>query len=267
MAESWLTWTNSDQRLQQLPRSGAHWCNISGRQEDLSKLMSELSVYSITTMTAAQREGAHAAQLVERAQQGDHAAFAELVKRYRRRIFALALHIARSQSDADDITQDVFFKAYQALPSFEGRSEFFTWVYRMTVNRSLNAKRDRDRRGERVILDPRLELAVEIDANGDPRRAAELRQTYDQLLQALDSLPSETRTTVILVSLQGLSHAEVAVIQKISEGTVSWRIHDARARLQKWLAATRIRKGHDLSPELAAALAEHGLPGLIRSWC
>ncbi|MBP9087886.1 MAG: sigma-70 family RNA polymerase sigma factor [Kofleriaceae bacterium] len=216
-------------------------------------------------MTAAQREGAHAALLVERAQAGDAAAFAELVRRYRRRIFALALHIARSQSDADDITQDVFIKAYQALPNFEGRSEFFTWVYRMTVNRALNAKRDRDRRGERVILDPRLELAVATDGKGDPRREAELRQTYTRLLHALDSLAVDLRMSVILVALQGLSHAEAAVVQKVSEGTISWRMHEARARLQKAMADGRVAKVRPLSSDLSQALSDNGLPGLLGS--
>jgi RNA polymerase sigma-70 factor, ECF subfamily len=232
-------------------------------------------------MTSAQREGAHAALLVERAQAGDSAAFAELVRRYRRRIFALALHIAGSASEADDITQDVFIKAYKALPKFEGRSEFFTWVYRMTVNRALNAKRDRDRRGGKVIQDDaRLELAVATDANGDPRREAELRQTYARLLRALDALAVDLRTTVILVALQGMSHAEAAVIQKISEGTVSWRIHEARGRLQRAMADGRVdraplanepgerrstRNQSGLSPELTRALSENGLPALLGS--
>ena len=113
----------------------------------------------------------------------------------------------------------MFLKAYRALPQFEGRSQFFTWVYRMTVNRSLNVRRDRARRGEDVLEDPRLELAVAVDARSNPGREAELRQTYARLLRALDALPADMRTTVILVSLQGLSHGEVAVVQKVSEGT------------------------------------------------
>src|SRR5690242_4876726 len=89
-------------------------------------------------MTNAEREAATANALVAAAKAGDHLAFEALVRRYRKRIFALALHITGSASEADDITQDVFLKAYRALADFEGRSQFFTWVYRMTVNRSLN---------------------------------------------------------------------------------------------------------------------------------
>jgi RNA polymerase sigma-70 factor (ECF subfamily) len=101
----------------------------------------------------------------------------------------------------------------------------------MTVNRSLNVRRDRARRGEDMLDDPRLELAIAVDARTDPARAAELRQTYARLLRALDSLPVEMRTTVILVSLQGMSHGEVGVIQKVSEGTIAWRMHEARRLL------------------------------------
>ena len=189
-------------------------------------------------MTPAQREAATAALLVARAKEGDAAAFDALVRRYRARILALALHLSGSQSEADDITQDVFLRAFRALDGFEGRSEFFTWVYRMTVNRALNARRDRERRREQPIepgpdgaADPRLEAAIAVDAGGNPRRAAELRQTYARLLAALDDLPAEMRTTVVLVALQGLSHGEAAVVQRCSEGTISWRMHEARRRL------------------------------------
>ncbi len=213
-------------------------------------------------LTHAEREGLAAAQLVARAKAGDQRAFEALVRRYRKRIFALALHVAGSKAEADDITQEVFLSAYRNLPSFEGRSEFFTWVYRMTLNRSLNARRDRDRRGERLVDDARLELAVAVDAKGDPRRAAELRQTYARLLLALDNLPAEMRTTVILVSLQGMSHGEAAVVQKTNEGTVAWRIHEARRRLSAALAPEKLNRPRTLSADFAEQLLEHGLPVL-----
>ena len=206
----------------------------------------------------AEREAATANALVEAAKAGDDRAFEALVRRYRKRIFALALHIIGSSSEADDITQDVFLKAYRALPQFEGRSQFFTWVYRMTVNRSLNARRDRARRGEDSD-DPRLELAVAVDARSNPSRAAELRQTYARLLRALDGLPADMRTTVILVSLQGMSHGEVAVVQNVSEGTIAWRMHEARRRLNEAMAPERIQRKRELSADLARVLGEHGL--------
>lgn len=209
-------------------------------------------------MTHAEREAATASALVAAAKAGDQRAFESLVRRYRKRIFALALHITGSSSEADDITQEVFLKAFQALGNFEGRSEFFTWVYRMTVNRSLNARRDRARRGEDSD-DPRLELAVAVDARSNPGREAELRQTYARLLRALDGLPAEMRTTVILVSLQGLAHGEVAVVQNVSEGTIAWRMHEARRRMNEAMAPDKIQRKRDLSADLARALREHGL--------
>ncbi len=218
-------------------------------------------------MTHAEREAATASALVDAARAGDPRAFEALVLRYRKRIFALALHMTRSASEADDIRQDVFLKAYRALPQFEGRSQFFTWVYRMTVNRSLNARRDRIRRGEEGIDDPRLELAVAVDARHNPGRVAELRQTYARLLRALDSLPIEMRTTVILVSLQGMSYGEVAVIQKLTEGTIAWRMHEARRRLQQAMAPEKLQRKRELSADLARVLTEHGLfiPSLSKS--
>lgn len=210
-------------------------------------------------MTNAEREAATANALVTAAKAGDTRAFESLVRRYRKRIFALALHITGSASEADDITQDVFLKAYRALPEFEGRSQFFTWVYRMTVNRSLNARRDRARRGEDTLDDPRLELAVAVDARSNPGRAADLRQTYARLLRALDGLPVDMRTTVILVSLQGLSHGEVAVVQNVSEGTIAWRMHEARRRLHEAMAPEKLQRKREMSKELQSALTEYGL--------
>lgn len=209
-------------------------------------------------MTHAEREAATASALVDAARAGDQRAFESLVRRYRKRIYALALHITGSASEADDIAQEVFLKAYRALPEFEGRSQFFTWVYRMTVNRSLNARRDRARRGEDPD-DPRLELAVAVDARSNPSRATELRQTYARLLRALDGLPVDMRTTVILVSLQGMSHGEVAVVQAVSEGTIAWRMHEARRRLHEAMAPEKLQRKRELSADLARVLGEHGM--------
>jgi len=212
-------------------------------------------------MTNAEREAQAATLLVAQAKGGDVRAFEALVRRYRKRIYALALHMTGSSSEADDIAQDVFLKAFRALPQFEGRSQFFTWVYRMAVNRSLNARRDRERHREDALDDPRLELAIAVDAKHNPGRVAELRQTYARLLRALDSLPADMRTTVILVSLQGMSHGECGVIQKVSEGTIAWRMHEARRRLNEAMAPEKVhRKRGELSQDFARVLTELGLP-------
>jgi len=171
-------------------------------------------------------------RLVKRAQAGDRAAFDDLVRRYRARIYALTLHLTGSRSEADDITQDVFTRAYQQINTFAGRSEFFTWLYRIAVNRSLNARRDTARRRTSGLDDPRVQAAVAVDAYGDPRRAAELRQTYARLVAALDRLSPTLHSTVVLVALQGLSHDEAAAVLGCPAGTVAWRIHEARNQLR-----------------------------------
>jgi len=208
---------------------------------------------------------------VLRAKQGDRAAFGELVRRYRERIFALALHLTGNQSDADDITQEVFLGAYRALSQFAGRSEFFTWVYRITVNKALNARRNRIRRSEMPLDDdPRLTKAVNADASGNPVLAAELRRTYTRLLHALDRLPAEMRTTVVLVALQGLSHGEAAVVQSCSPGTIAWRIHKAREQLRRALNRPRYPTpvpvpAPRISADLHQLLVDWGLPALAPS--
>src|SRR5438309_4518412 len=175
-------------------------------------------------------------KLVKRAQAGDRAAFDDLVRRYRARIYALTLHLTGSRSEADDITQDVFTRAYQQLGTFAGRSEFFTWLYRIAVNRALNSRRDTARRRTSGLDDPRVQAAVAVDAYGDPRRQAELSQTYARLVTALDGLSPTLRSTVVLVSLQGLSHDEAAAVLGCPTGTVAWRIHEARNQLRAALA-------------------------------
>ncbi|MGB5285963.1 MAG: RNA polymerase sigma factor [Polyangiales bacterium] len=183
----------------------------------------------------AARRGAEAAELVARAKGGDSAAFDELVRTYRPRVYALALHLTGQASDADDITQDAFLKAYHKLPEFEGRSEFFTWIYRITLHRALNAKRDKNRRRTVPLDDPRLLAAVAVDSEGDPERAAQLRDRYRALLEAFDQLSPLLQTTVVLTTLQGLNYKEAAVVLETTEGTIAWRIHEARRKMRNYL--------------------------------
>ena len=129
-------------------------------------------------LSEAERRGREASALVEAAKAGDPRAFAELVRRYRPRIYALALHLTGRPSDADDITQDAFLKAYSRLHEFEGRSQFFTWLYRIALHRALNVNRDQGRRRTSDLQDPRVAAAVAVDAGGDPRRTVELQELF-----------------------------------------------------------------------------------------
>lgn len=185
-----------------------------------------------SVVSKSRAEASEASVLVRAVQQGDVRAFEELVRRYRPRIYALALHLTGRPSDADDITQDAFIQAYKKIHAFEGRSEFFTWLYRIALHRALNVKRDKKRRRAVTLDDPRVSAAVAVDAGGDPRRALELSESYAQLLAAFDELSPLLRTTVVLTTLQGLSHREAAVVLETTEGTVAWRIHEARRQLR-----------------------------------
>lgn len=188
--------------------------------------------------TAAQRRARDADSLVAAARGGDPVAFDRLVRRFRPRIYALALHMSGSASDADDITQEAFVQAYRHLHQFEGRSHFFTWLYRITMRRALDAQRQRKHDG--VSLDDlRLEAALTIDAQGDPRRELELRETYGVLLRALDALSPTLKSAVVLTALQGLSYQEAAVVLGTSEGAVAVRIHEARKLLRSSLDRSR----------------------------
>ncbi|HEX5657116.1 MAG TPA: sigma-70 family RNA polymerase sigma factor [Polyangiales bacterium] len=190
------------------------------------------------------------------------AAFDRLVRRFRPRIYALALHLSGSASDADDIAQDAFVQAYRHLSHFEGRSHFFTWLYRITVNAALSAQRAQ-RRGAVRLDDARLQVAMRVDAPSDPRLALELRETYAALLEALDGLSSSLKSAVVLTALQGMSYQEAAIILGTSEGAIAVRIHEARAQLRSALSAIFARRARDarkpsllrLNPELALALA------------
>jgi RNA polymerase sigma-70 factor, ECF subfamily len=190
------------------------------------------------------RPAAHAtpietADLVAAARNGNHSAFETLVIRYRPRILALALHLTGSATDAEDVSQDVFLRAYQRLHEFEGRSAFFTWIYRIALNRSLQLMQKRRYRLGVNLDDPRVAIAVAIDSYDTPERAIELRETYTQLLCAFDRLTPLLRTTVVLTTLQGLSHPEAASVLNTTEGTIGWRMHEAREQLRRSLDAAR----------------------------
>ncbi len=195
------------------------------------------------------------AELVARARAGDADAFAELTRRYRPRIHALALHLTGDADDAEDIAQETFLRAYRRLPEFRAASEFYTWIYRIGVNLSLNLQRANKRRRTTSMDDPRVALAVQVDASGDPRRAAELRQIYGRLIAALDRLSAPMRSTVVLVALQGLTHEQAGVVLDCPSGTIAWRLHEARLKL----AAA-------LEPPVAEAAKRAGLRLLVPSF-
>ena len=177
-------------------------------------------------------------ELVEAARKGDSEAFGVLVRRHQKRIYRLAAHLLRDGAEAEDVTQDTFVRAYAALDRFDGRSEAFTWMYRIAVNLSLNAIRSRKTsRKATTPDDPRIEglLADKKSVEADPARLAADRQAARALAEGVDRLSETLRTTLILVGVDGLSHAEAAAVLGCPEGTIAWRVHEARRKLRAHL--------------------------------
>ena len=172
---------------------------------------------------------------MDAAREGDAAAFGVLVRRHQKRIFRLAVHLLRDASDAEDVTQETFVRAYRALGRFDGRSEPFTWMYRIAVNLSLNTIRARKpSRRSTPADDPRVEaLLVEKRSSfADPARVASDRELARALCEAIDELSESLRTTLVLVAIDGLSHADASAVLGCPEGTVAWRVHEARKKLR-----------------------------------
>jgi RNA polymerase sigma-70 factor (ECF subfamily) len=179
-------------------------------------------------------------ELVAQAKSGDSAAFGTLVRRYQRRIFRLAFHLVRTGAEAEDVTQETFVRAYQALDRFDGRSEPFTWLYRIAVNLSLNTIRARKTtRDSTPSDDPRIEaLLTETrpSQGSDPAAQTHHKQLAIALCDGIDKLSDTLRTTLILVCIDGVGHDEAAKILGCPEGTVAWRVHEARRKLREYLA-------------------------------
>ena len=177
------------------------------------------------------------ADLVERARSGDKDAFGLLVRRHQARLHRLVLHVVRSAPIAEELTQEVFVRAYRALPQFDGRSEPFTWLYRIALNLSLNERRRAQHRYE-TSADPRLPEPSSDSAT--PAEHAQRRELYQALMQGLDTLSELLRTTLLLVTIEGLSHDQAGEVLGVPAGTIAWRVHEAR----KKLAAHMASKGH-----------------------
>lgn len=177
-------------------------------------------------------------ELVTAAREGDAEAFGLLVRRHQRRVYRLAVHLLKSGAEAEDVTQDTFVRAYGALDRFDGRSEPFTWIYRICVNLSLNALRSRKTRRASSPDDPRIE-ALLVDnrpAGGSPQRSTADKQIGRALVEGIDELSDTLRTTLVLVCIDGLSHAEAGEVLGCPEGTIAWRVHEARKKLRGMLS-------------------------------
>jgi RNA polymerase sigma-70 factor (ECF subfamily) len=176
-----------------------------------------------------------------RAREGDREAFGRLVRRHHRRVYAAALHILGNHSDADDATQETFVRAYRGLATFDGRADFFTWLYRITINTALNALRGGKRgaalaqRGgdEAAHVGGRPESLGQ--RGGDPAQQAQQTTEVQRVLAAIGELSPTLRVTLILATIEDLPHKQIAEILEIPEGTVAWRVNEARRLLRQRL--------------------------------
>ena len=179
--------------------------------------------------------------LVRSAKSGDLEAYDQLVRLYRERIYATIYHMTANHEDANDLAQESFIKAFRVLKSFKGDSSFYTWLYRIAVNKTINFLKQRKNRVQMSLND--LDFNAEHDpdlvaliSDKTPRREVDLGELQEKLNEALLKLSEPHRLVVVLHDVQGLSHDEIAKVMDCNIGTVRSRLFYARQQLQGWLS-------------------------------
>lgn len=186
-------------------------------------------------------EGPDDLHLVHRSQAGDTAAYEELVRRYHGRIYGLVYSMVGSREDAEDLVQEVFVKAWKALGRFREQSGFYTWVYRIALNCTINFRKRRNRRQTVTFdeFDPDIKTAEsyrEFSSKGSVLRKMSLGEFQEKMNAALLKLSEKHRAVVIMHDVQGMAHGEIAGVMRCSEGTVRSRLFYAHKQLQSELA-------------------------------
>jgi len=176
-------------------------------------------------MPARSAVAARTLSLVGLAKAGDRAAFGQLVEEHYDFIFRTACKWTGRKSDAEDIAQEVCIKLATAIQSFDGRSAFTSWLYRVTLNAVRDMQRARSRRGRNA--DRYAEVAPD-EYLPEQEDAATSRELWN----AVRKLPEQQRDAVLLIYAEGMSHAEAGVIMGCKEATVSWHVHEAKKTLR-----------------------------------
>ena len=173
-------------------------------------------------------------ELIEACLSGRTEAFNQLVLRYQDRLFNALVRSVGSAEDARDAAQDAFVHAYQKLGTFRGNSAFYSWLFRIAMNAAISRRRtrgqgavSRDGSGLEDVLDP-----VDPRSDNRPSHRMEMTEQQSQVHEALNSLPEEYRTVLVLKEIEGLKYEEIAEVVDCPVGTVRSRIHRARAELR-----------------------------------
>ena len=178
--------------------------------------------------------------LVKRVQRGDKTAFDLLVRKYQHKVVKLVLRYVRNPAEAEDIAQEAFIKAYRALPQFRGDSAFYTWMYRIAINTAKNSLASRDRSPiayDLDLTDPEESHSVQtkLQDPDTPEGMALTEEIRGIVNSAIEALPEELKTAIVLRELDGLSYEEIAAAMECPVGTVRSRIFRAREAIDKRL--------------------------------
>ncbi len=173
-------------------------------------------------------------QLVARFKNGDERAFNDLVNAYKKQVYVVILRMVRNEDDALDLAQDTFVRVYHSIDKFKGESSFYTWLYRIAVNLSVNHINRNKTKFWRSFDDVPKPIKTE---KGNPHRNVEKGELGDLINQAIAGLPDKQRAIFILRYYEELSHKEIAIIMERSEGAIKASYFHAVKKLQKELAA------------------------------
>jgi RNA polymerase sigma-70 factor (ECF subfamily) len=184
-----------------------------------------------TPESPAAEPAATEADLLAQARSGDMAAFEQLSGAYADRLFMLLLRLLGDPDEAMDVAQEVMLRAWLGITRFQGRSSYFTWLYRIAVNEANRALERRSRRPPGVSIGAR-ELDLPASAALDPSRQAESSELRRALRDALMQLPPELRTAIVLRDVEGLSTQEAAEIAGVGQAAFKSRLHQARLRVR-----------------------------------
>ena len=200
----------------------------------------------VATVTGTSKEASKAAdiEMILAIRKGQVVAYQGLVEKYQNRVYNLIYGMVRNREDARDLTQDAFVKAYQKLDSFRLEASFYTWLYRIAMNVSIDFIRKAKRRGttefdEGVAVKESDGGISETHHQDSPSKELERKQLYSKIMTALQKLPEDQRQAVLLRELEGFSYKEISDIMGIPEGTVMSRLFYARKRLQQLLSDER----------------------------